>query len=59
MMLGDEAYAGSKNFYHLESAIQKYYGYRYIVPTHQGHGAEHILSQIKYLRFFQARFEPL
>lgn len=46
MMLGDEAYAGSKNFYNLEQAIQKYYGYRYIVPTHQGRGAEHILSQI-------------
>lgn len=46
MMLGDEAYAGSKNFYHLESAIQKYYGYRYIVPTHQGRGAEHVLSQM-------------
>jgi tyrosine phenol-lyase len=26
MMLGDEAYAGSKNFYHLEEAVQKYYG---------------------------------
>lgn len=46
MMLGDEAYAGSKNFYHLEEVIQKYYGYRYIVPTHQGRGAEHLLSQI-------------
>ncbi len=46
MMSGDEAYAGSKNFYHLEDAIRNYYGYKYIVPTHQGRAAEHIISQI-------------
>ncbi len=46
MMLGDEAYAGSKNFYHLEEAVQTYYGYKYLVPTHQGRGAEHLISQI-------------
>lgn len=45
MMLGDEAYAGSKNFYYLESNVQKIYGYKYLVPTHQGRGAENMLSQ--------------
>ncbi len=45
MMRGDEAYAGSENFYHLEEAIRKYYGFKYLVPTHQGRGAEHLISR--------------
>lgn len=46
MMVGDEAYAGSKNFYALESSIKEVLGYKYVVPTHQGRGAEHLISKV-------------
>ncbi len=45
-MLGDEAYAGSRNFYRFEANVRKYYGYQYVVPTHQGRGAEHLIAKI-------------
>ncbi len=46
MMLGDEAYAGSASYYKMEAAVRHAYGYAQVIPTHQGRGAEHLLSRL-------------
>ena len=46
MMSADESYAGARSFYNMERAVQEIYGFKFMVPTHQGRGAEHLISRI-------------
>ncbi|WP_265109423.1 tryptophanase [Halosolutus halophilus] len=43
LVRADEAYAGSRSFDRLESAVADVMGFEHVIPAHQGRGAENVL----------------
>jgi tryptophanase len=43
LMMGDEAYAGARNFYNFRSTVQAIFGFPFVLPVHQGRVSENLL----------------